>query len=138
MPDAVAQYKAVQIQTAPGTYLILMAYDHALRHLSQAKEAMAEGRTSDCANSLGKVHGILTELSGSLNFECGEMAAKLYRLYEFCGSRLVEATFKRDPGMLDAVRDILTTLREAWLECSKAKGARRIPAPQDGFQVVVG
>jgi flagellar protein FliS len=142
MPDAVTQYRAVQIQTASGVHLLLMAYDYALRQLSQAQEAMAEGRTGDCAKCLGKVHDVLAELGGSLNFaggpECEEFASKLARLYEFCGNRLVEATLRRDPAMLNTVRDILTTLREAWRECGRANGSRRVPPQQEGFQVLVG
>ncbi len=57
-----------------------------------------------------KVRAVLTELIGALNLEAGgELAERLYALYEFC---LRESAI----GDLEVVRRILEGLREAWHE----------------------
>jgi len=129
------QYKRIQIETAPGPKLIVMLYDCALRNLEKAREAMVNGKREQVTPALNKVHDALGELSGSLNFDAGEIAGRLFELYEYCGWRLVQANLKRDPNALDAVREILATLRSAWVECAK-NGAGRKAAPAHGFQAV--
>lgn len=57
-----------------------------------------------------KVRAVLVELIGSLNFEAGgELAQRLYSLYEFCLTESVS-------GDLEVVSQIFTELRDAWKE----------------------
>jgi len=55
-----------------------------------------------------KVRAVLVELMSSINFEHGgEIAQRLYALYEFC---LLDVS----KGNLDNTREILEGLRDAW------------------------
>lgn len=57
-----------------------------------------------------KVRAVLVELMSALNFEAGgELAERLYALYEFC---LRESAI----GDMGVVQRILEGLREAWYE----------------------
>ena len=61
-------------------------------------------------NDRPKVRAVLVELMSALNFEAGgELAERLYALYEFC---LRESAI----GDLAVVQRILEGLREAWHE----------------------
>lgn len=114
-----------------------MVLDAILKHLNLAQAALKSGQTENASKSIRKVSDLLGELSGSLNFDAGDIATRLFSLYEYCGRRMAEAMFRKDPSMLDAVREIITTLRQAWVECSK-KGYRNAPGAGTGFQVMVG
>jgi flagellar protein FliS len=131
------QYRNIQVNTASGVNLVIMVLDGVLKHLNLAQAAIKSGQMENASKSITKVHQLLAELRGSLNFEAGDIATKLYRLYEFCGKRMADAQFRGDPAMLDAVKDIITTLRQAWVECSK-KGFKDAPGGSTGFQVMVG
>lgn len=137
LAGSLEQYRQVQVNTSTGVNLIILALDGAMKHLSRGQEAMKAGNIVEASRSFDKVYGLLGELSGSLNFEAGEIAVRLFSLYEFCGRRIAEASARKDPARLDSVRDVLLTLRQAWVECRK-KGVKRSPDPMPGFQVVVG
>ena len=135
------EYRRMQVHTASGVNLVIMMLDGALKHLGLAQSSMKSGDLRGATASLDRVFAVLAELSGSLNFEAGEIAVRLFRLYEYCGRRINEATLRKDPAMLETVRDILLTLRQAWVEtCRMNRGRtspRRAAAPVPGFQVVV-
>jgi flagellar protein FliS len=137
LAGSLQHYKEIQVNTASGVSLIIVALDAGLKHLGAAREAMKAGRARDAAKSLEKVYGLLGELSGSLNFEAGEIAVRLFSLYEFCGRQIAEASARKDPAGLEVVRDILLTLRQAWVECHRNGAGRRFEPPR-GFEVVVG
>lgn len=88
------QYERQAIATASPEQLIAKVYDIGVG-------ACRRGDRS-------KVRAVLVELMGSLNMEAGgEVASRLYALYEFC---LRESAV----GDLNAVGDLLDGLREAW------------------------
>jgi flagellar protein FliS len=49
----------------------------------------------------------------------GEIAENLYRLYDYMNYRLVDANMEKDLSGIIEVRDLLSTLREAWVEVVK-------------------
>lgn len=59
----------------------------------------------------------LVELISSLNMEeGGEFVGRMYRLYEFCMDQSVT-------GDLDQIRELLTSLREAWRQAELNEAA---------------
>lgn len=88
------RYQQQEILTATPDQLVAKMYDIGVMAC----------RTGDGS----KVRRVLVELISSLNFEKGgEIASRLFNLYEFC---MVECT----AGNLDVVGELLTGIREAW------------------------
>ncbi|MGE5541999.1 MAG: flagellar export chaperone FliS, partial [Bacillota bacterium] len=90
------QYRNVQVHTASGVNLIIMVLDSILKHLHLAETAIKMGEIENASKSIGKICDLLGELSGSLNFEAGDIATKLFSLYEYCGRRTTEALLRKD------------------------------------------
>ncbi len=90
------RYQEQAIQTATPEQLILKLYDLGI---------------ASCRNGdRSKLRAVLVELISSLNFEAGgELANRLYAIYEFC---LNESAM----GDLEPIQDMLQGLRDAWKE----------------------
>ncbi|SHL02056.1 flagellar export chaperone FliS [Rhodothermus profundi] len=90
------QYQEQAVLSASPAQLILKLYDLGIAACKRGDRA--------------KVRAVLVELISALNFEAGgELAERLYALYEFC---LRESAI----GDLSVVQRILEGLREAWYE----------------------
>ena len=90
------QYQQQAIMTSTPNQLVAKLYDLAIGACHR------EDRV--------KLRAVLAELMGSLRTdEGGELASRLFSLYEFCVYESVE-------GDLGAICDILSGLREAWHE----------------------
>lgn len=111
------QYRATQVQTASPEQILVMLYDGAIRFVCQGREAMAQGQIAKKSEVIGRAVAIVTELSNTLDHEIGgEVAENLDALYNFMARELTRANLKNDPQPLDAVENILSELREAWVE----------------------
>jgi len=88
-----------------------------------AQEKMAQKDASGKGLYLGKAMDIIAELNASLNFkEGGEVAANLFRLYNFMTAHLTRANLNWDQEAVEEVLALLSQLKEAWEEvCRKAK-----------------
>ena len=85
--------------------------------LSIAMGAMDRGDIVLRTESIRRATAIIIELKSTLNLsEGGEIAAQLDRLYEFSLASLIEANGHCDVSKLQAVRDILSEINEAWTE----------------------
>lgn len=101
-PAVYRQYREQQVLSANPMQLLLMVYDAAIVH---------------CENQDGpRASRAITELIGALNFDAGEIATDLFRLYEYC---LWEIRRKRFP---DAA-EILRRLKTAWEDALAGRGA---------------
>lgn len=114
------------LTTGPGQ-LVLMLYDGALRFIGQARDAMKE--PEDAPHRIEKIHtgitkaqNILAELQSNLNFEAGDYARDLDRLYTYYLERLFEANVKKSSAPLDEVDRLLRLLRDGWSEMLRQSG----------------
>jgi flagellar protein FliS len=111
------QYQNNQVTTASPERLLIMLYDGAIRFVRQAAEAMGAGERLRKLESISKAIGIVSELSNTLNREVGgEIADNLDALYHFMIRELTQANLKNDAEKLRVVDDLLTGLRETWME----------------------
>lgn len=110
------QYQRTQIETADQGKLLLMLYEGALRFLGRARKALQDEDPEASNNNLVRVQDIVAELMASLDLEAGEVAASLFRLYEYMHYLLVQANIQKDAGPLDQVENMLVELKEAWKE----------------------
>ena len=116
MKNAYSIYKTANIETADQGKLILIAYDvaiqncrHALALFEQSK--MVEQRT----RHLFKAQDALTELMSSLRMDVGEIAANLYKLYEYMLWKIVQAMVKNESSHIGEIIRMLSELKDAWI-----------------------
>ena len=107
-------YQENQISTSSRSGLLLMLYDGALKFLRFALTAMEEKKVEEAHGNLVKVQDILNELMATLNFDAGEIAGKLYSLYEYMNQELIDANIQKDSEKAEKVYGMLEELRNAW------------------------
>jgi len=123
-------YQAQSVLTAsPGT-LILMLYDGALRFMGHARDllegpANAPQRIERINNYLLKSQAIIRELRTCLNFEAGDHAHHLDRLYDYYLRRLMEANIKKDVVPVIEIEGLVRQLRDGWAEMLRNEEAAR-------------
>ena len=102
-PYPLQQYQRQAILSSSPEQLVLKLYDFGVQACLRGDRA--------------KLRMVLVELVSSLNFEKGgELASRLYTLYEYCLAQSAE-------GDLSAVGDLLSGLREAWRDGVLARRA---------------
>lgn len=96
--------------------LILMLYQGALLAIASAKNQMQRNEIVAKGVSINKAMAIIDEgLKGSLDLNVGgELAQNLAALYDYMCQRLLVATLKNDPEILDEVSRLLTDIKSAW------------------------
>lgn len=96
--------------------LILMLYQGALLAIASAKNQMQNKEIVAKGESINKAMAIIDEgLKGSLDLNVGgELAQNLAALYDYMCQRLLVATLKNDPEILDEVSRLLTDIKSAW------------------------
>lgn len=96
--------------------LILMLYQGALLAIASAKNQMLRNEIAAKGASINKAIAIIDEgLKCSLDMNVGgELAQNLAALYDYMCQRLLLATLKNDPAILDEVSRLLTEIKGAW------------------------
>lgn len=113
--NAAAIYKKNQINTASPKQLIVLLYEGAIKNLRHAELALDLKDFSLVNQKLLKTQDIILELQVTLNKEeGGQIAENLYELYEYMMNDLIQANIKKDKTKIEANRDILSGLAEAW------------------------
>lgn len=108
-------YQRTDVETADKGRLIVLIYDHCIKHCNVAREAMRENDIGRKAQAILKVQEGLTELVVSLDMEKGgEIARNLNRLYDFYNRHLVEANLQNKEKNIADVQSMMESLREAW------------------------
>ena len=114
------QYARTRIETAGPEQLLIMLYDGALRFLRAAEAAVNAQPPSfeEYERQIERARDILNELMNTTNFEAGEIAQNLWRIYEYCSFRLVQAALRRDAAAIGEVRGIIAEIREAFVQAA--------------------
>lgn len=133
-------YKKRQIESATPAQLVVLLYDGAIDHLNKAEAALKREdakRIEVFHNHLIACQNIITELTISLDMDKGaEIAENLFRLYEYMNHQLVEANVKKEAEPIQQVRQLLGTLRQAWVEVAeKHTDAKPMPDSTIGLNV---
>jgi len=98
--------------------LILMLFDGAIMALGTAQRHMSEGDIPAKGLDISKAIEIITNgLRASLDLEAGgELAERLYALYDYMTVRLLHANLHNDLAAIEEVSRLLGELRSAWEE----------------------
>ncbi|SDZ76080.1 flagellar protein FliS [Desulfuromusa kysingii] len=113
----VNQYQNNQILSASPEQILIMLYDGAIRFCRQAQLAMEQENRKVQAEKISRAMAIVCEFSNTLNHEVGgDIAADLDGLYGFMSRELTRANLQNDRKALETVENLLTGLRETWVE----------------------
>ena len=113
------QYQTTQIQTAAPEKILIMLYDGAIRFCRQAMQAMDVGNKAIQTEKISKTIAIINEFATSLDHDIGgEIASNLDALYNFMARELSRANIETDRKALETVEDLLTGLRDTWVEAA--------------------
>ena len=116
-----AAYKQQSILTATPGQLVVMLYDGCVRFLHQSAHAMREGKIAEAGTRLARAEAIIDELLTTLDLEeGGVIASRLQGIYVFCLRHLMQARLERDAEMIDKVSELLSELRDSWVQVSAA------------------
>jgi len=133
--NGVNAYAKVSIETgvsaASPHKLIVMLFDGALAAVGSASRHMKAGNIAPKGEAISKAILIIDSgLRAALDKKAGgEIAEGLDALYEYMGTRLLQANLKNDLGILDEVQRLLTDLRSAWNAIEAAPAVQAPPAP---------
>lgn len=120
--NAASTYAQVGVETGVGSAsphkLVLMLYDGAIVALSSAKRHLAENDIAAKGQDLSKAIEIISNgLCASLDIKAGgELAERLYSLYDYMTIRLLHANLHNDLPAIEEVSRLLGELRSAWEE----------------------
>ncbi len=120
-------YKAQQVMTASPEQLTLMLYNGAIRFVGEASMALEEGNVEKAHRANLRAQDIVREFMCTLKMEY-EVAQGFYALYDYIEYRLVQANIKKDRGMLEEAKGLLTEMRDTWAEAMKL--AKQAPEAQ--------
>lgn len=109
-------YAEASVMTASPERLVVLLYDGAIRFLQQAAAALREGRYKQSRDRLHRAQAVIDELNRSLDLRQGEVAYGLRSIYGFCTRHLIESTAQSDPEGYEEVAELLSGLRESWVE----------------------
>lgn len=119
------QYRKAQMETIGPEDSVALVYDGARRSVDLALAALEAKNYEEVSRHTGKAQLIFSELMATLNFDAGEMAQNLFRLYEYWGWRLSEGLIHRDPEPFREVSKILGEMRDAWADAARQMRAQR-------------
>ncbi len=113
------QYQNNQVTTASPEQILIMLYDGAIRFVNLAIQGIQERNVEKRNLHIKKAVSIVSEFRATLDHEVGgEMASNLDALYDFMIREMTRASIKNDTSILQPVLNILSELREAWVEAA--------------------
>lgn len=101
--------------------LTLMLFDGALLAISTATLHMQQKNIAEKGLAISQAINIITNgLKASLDLEAGgELAERLFALYDYMCTRLLYANLKNNQADLDEVTRLLNEIKSAWEEIGK-------------------
>ncbi len=104
--------------------LTLMLLQGALDRIAYAKGAMERGEFASKSELISKVNAILLYLRDTLDMEAGgEVSQNLFALYDYMITRIGDAHVQNDLNILDEVSNLLTPIRDAWVQIPESAKA---------------
>lgn len=126
------EYRKSAVIGASPLQLIVMLYDGALRHIEAGRHAMGMREIEKQNGHLQQAQRIVMELMSCLDTEKGgEIASNLMALYSYVLNELVQANIQDEPENLLRCSNILSELRESWVELAFVQRAE----PTEGVAI---
>ena len=123
MHNAIAAYQQNEVElsvySARPVELVVMLYDGAIQSLVQANALIQRGDIQAKAQQIIRATNIISELSGVLDLEQGEVAQNLDGIYGYARKQLLSANLRNDQRKINEVVHLLKELRSAWQELAQ-------------------
>jgi flagellar secretion chaperone FliS len=121
--NAIAAYQQNEVElsvySARPVELVVMLYDGAIQSLVQANALIQRGDIQAKAQQIIRATNIISELSGVLDLEQGEVAQNLDGIYGYARKQLISANLRNDQRKINEVVHLLKELRSAWRELAQ-------------------
>src|SRR5574344_2361954 len=115
MNSYVNQYKQNEIETATPEQILILLYDAAIRFLIKAKQAIEDKNIQETHNNWVACENIMLEFMSTIDMKNGgDLAQRLYKLYDYFYNTLVEANMQKDMRKVNEILNHLKGLRETW------------------------
>lgn len=98
--------------------LVVATYDIILKYLEDARMEYQAGDKEQFAFHIRKANEFLTELMGALDLQYS-VSRELMNIYRFVQKMLIQARFQKELSSLEGLEQILSSLREAFVEVAK-------------------
>ena len=124
---AFAEYQqtnaATAVVDASPHQLTLLLLKAVMDKISIAMGAIERNDIPLRVTSVSKAIDIVIELKSTLDLEQGgDVAGELDRLYQFSLDQLLDANLQSDTEKLLAVREVIGTINEAWVQIAPSRG----------------
>ena len=117
--------------------LTLMLYICCVKFIKEGVEQLAEKNYEASNICLQKAQNIISEFRVTLNMDY-EISHQLLPLYNYAYDRLVEGNMKSDPAIIQEATDIITELRDAWVQAMKTARDEKGAQGMEGSGVYAG
>ena len=111
-------YKNQQIMTASPEELTLMLYNGAIRFTVESMQAIEQGNLEKANAANLRAQDIVREFMCTLDMEY-EISQNYFKLYDYIEYRLMQANIKKDKSQLEEAKNLLTELRDTWMQAMK-------------------
>ena len=122
-----AAYVSNAVDVMSPARMIVALYDRLVVDLERAQQALSAADPSTAHECLIHAQSIVSELHDTLDAEQWPAARKLKDLYVFVLFELVGANVDQDGARVEACRELVLPLRDAWTEA-----AGIVPSPAGG------
>jgi len=113
-------YLRTKVLTASPGELMVILHNAAISYCDRARQKMLSQEFDESCDLIVRAEDVLMELTSGLRREVyPELVENLARLYEFVFHRLFECNCSRDPQKLTEVTDVLTVLRDTWVQVNR-------------------
>jgi len=112
------KYQQQSIMTASQEELLIMLYNGCIRFIKQGIQAIEDKDVPRAHTNIVKAQDIIVEFISTLDMRY-DVAKSLMSLYDYIYRRLVEANISKDAAILNEVLDLVTELRDTWVEAAK-------------------
>lgn len=123
--NGINQYKTYQVNTIAPEDQVALLYEGAQRFIDRAAKALEEHDYAAVSLNVGKAQQIFAELAASLNFDAGEIAHNLNRLYDYWSWRLSEGLIHKDVGAFREVSAVVGDMAATWAQAARQVRAQR-------------
>lgn len=112
----------LRISQANPTEMVVVLYDMLLCYLRDGESALEQKDDTEFRAAVHKAQGCIGELMNSLNMKY-DPAPAMHKLYGYCIRRLAAAEAGRKAQPLEEIRQIITSLRDAYAQIAGRNNA---------------
>jgi flagellar protein FliS len=126
MQKRLDRYVSTTATTTSPQKLVVMLYERLERDLLNAESALVTGDRTAANGFIGHAEEIVAELASSLKPELWDGARGLSDIYSYLLTQLLTASVRQDVALVQACRQLVSPLHEAWRQAYEMTQAQRV------------